>query len=309
MTATHSAETGTSTAAAGAAEPTTGSPAPRTPRSPRRRPRPATALRYLALVIMLIVLAGPLLWQLSLSLKGPGDDLYQRPPQLIPSDFTLSNFTEVIDRIPVLTFVLNSFIVAALVIGGNIVLATLAGYALARLRWKLRPVATGVFVAAMLVPLEAIIIAQFLLVRSMGLTDTLFAVALPMLVTPLNVLLMRNAFLGIPDEMEEAAVVDGANAWQRFLRICVPQVKGVVSVVAIFAFVGSWNDFLWPLIILTSEQNYTLTVGLNYLRGTFYDDPRLIAAGTIIALIPILALFVAMQRYFMRGLEQGGIKG
>ena len=285
-------------------------PPPAAPSStPRRTPRRSTVVRYVLLSVMLVVLAGPLLWQLSMSFKGPADDLYQRPPQLIPSDPTLGNFAEVIARIPVLTFVLNSFIVAALVIGGNIVLATLTGFALARLRWRLRPVATGVFVAAMLVPLEAIIIAQFLLVRSMGLTDTLVGVALPMLVTPLNVLLMRNAFLGIPDEMEEAAVVDGANAWQRFLKICVPQVKGVISVVAIFAFVGSWNDFLWPLIVLTSEQNFTLTVGLNYLRGTFYDDPRLIAAGTIIALIPIIALFVAMQRYFMRGLEQGGIKG
>lgn len=275
----------------------------------RRTLRAPVVLRYTALTVMLIVLAGPLLWQLSLSLKGPDDDLYQRPPQLIPTDPTLENFTGVAERIPVLTFVANSFIVAALVIGGNIILATAAGFALARLRWKLRPVATGAFVAAMLVPLEAIIIAQFLLVRSAGLTDTLVGVALPMLVTPLNVLLMRNAFLGIPDEMEEAAVIDGADAWQRFLRVCVPQVKGVISVVAIFAFVGSWNDFLWPLIILTSEQNYTLTVGLNYLRGTFYDDPRLIAAGTIIALIPIIVLFVALQRYFMRGLEQGGIKG
>lgn len=282
---------------------------PARPTARRRRPQRATVVRYIALSVMLLVLAGPLLWQLSLSFKGPADDLYRRPPQLIPSDPTLGNFSEVIDRIPVLTFVLNSFLVAAIVIGGNIGLATLAGFALARLRWRLRPAATAVFVAAMLVPLEAIIIAQFLLVRSMGLTDTLLGVALPMLVTPLNVLLMRNAFLGIPEEMEEAAVVDGANAWQRFLRICVPQVKGVISVVAIFAFVGSWNDFLWPLIVLTSEQNYTLTVGLNYLRGTFYDDPRLIAAGTIIALIPIIALFVAMQRYFMRGLEQGGIKG
>ncbi|MGY5764275.1 carbohydrate ABC transporter permease [Brachybacterium sp. DNPG3] len=284
-------------------------PTPALPRPARRRRRSGTITRYVVLVVMLVVLAGPLLWQLSLSLKGPGDDLYAQPPQLLPTDPTLSNFTDVIARIPVLAFVLNSFVVAAIVIIGNLVLATAAGFALARLRWRLRPVATGVFVAAMLVPLEAIIIAQFLLVRSMGLTDTLLGVALPMLVTPLNVLLMRNAFLGIPEEIEEAAVVDGANAWQRFLRICMPQVKGVMSVVAIFAFVGSWNDFLWPLIILTSEDNYTLTVGLNYLRGTFYDDPRLIAAGTIIALVPIIALFVAMQRYFMRGLEQGGIKG
>lgn len=275
----------------------------------RRRPQAGTVARYAVLLVMLVVLAGPLLWQLSLSLKGAGDDLYARPPQLIPSDPTLENFSGVLDRIPVPRFVVNSAVVAALVVGGNIIFATLAGFALGRLRWRLRPVVAGVFVIGMLVPLEAIIIAQFLLVRSASLTDTLLGVALPMIVTPLNVLLMRNAFLGIPDELEEAAVLDGANVWQRFLRICLPQVKGVVSVVAIFAFVGSWNDFLWPLIVLSSEDNYTLTVGLNYLRGTFYDDPRLIAAGTMIALVPIVVFFVALQRYFMRGLEQGGIKG
>ena len=275
----------------------------------RRRVRPATVGRYAILVLMLVLLAGPLLWQLSLALKGPGDDLYAVPPQLLPADPTLDNFAGVIDRIPVLRFVLNSVVVAALVVGGNIVLATLAGFALGRLRWRLRPVATAVFVAALLVPLEAIIIAQFLLVRSANLTDTLLGVALPMLVAPLNVLLMRNAFLGIPDELEEAAVIDGATVWQRFRRICLPQVKGVVSVVAIFAFVGAWNDFLWPLVVLSSENSYTLTVGLNYLRGTFYDDPRLIAAGTIVALVPVIVFFAALQRYFMRGLEQGGIKG
>lgn len=274
-----------------------------------RRLRPSTVLRYAALLIMLVVLAGPLLWQISLSLKGPMDDLYAQPPELIPTDPTLENFAGVMDRIPVLRFVGNSFIVAALVIVGNVVFSTFAGFALARLRWRLRPVATGVFIAAMLVPLEAIIIAQFLLVRSANLTDTLVGAALPMIVTPLNVLLMRNAFLGIPDELEEAAVIDGAGVWTRFRRVCLPQVTGVVSVVAIFSFVGSWNDFLWPLIVLSSEDTFTLTVGLNYLRGTFYDDPRLIAAGTVIALIPIIIVFAALQRFFIRGLEQGGIKG
>ncbi|HLR27711.1 MAG TPA: carbohydrate ABC transporter permease [Ruania sp.] len=274
-----------------------------------RRRQSGKLVRYLILLLMLVLLAGPLLWQLSLSLKGPGDDLHAQPPALIPEDPTLENFSSVMHQIPVPRFLVNSVIVAILVVGGNIVLSLLAGFALGRLRWRLRPVATGVFIMAMLVPLEAIIIAQFLLVRSVGLTDTLIGAALPMLVTPLNVLLMRNAFMGIPVELEEAAVIDGANVWQRFLRICAPQVKGMVSVVAIFAFVGAWNDFLWPLVVLSSENNYTLTVGLNYLRGTFYDDPTLIAAGTIIAVIPIIIFFIALQRYFMKGLEQGGIKG
>lgn len=274
-----------------------------------RRVSGGTVARYAVLVLMLVLLAGPLLWQLSLSFKGAGDDLYAQPPQLLPTDPTLENYGGVLDRVPVLRFVLNSAVVAALVVGGNVVFATAAGFALARLRFRGRGLATGLFVAALLVPVEAIIIAQFLLVRSAGLTDNLLGVALPTLVAPLNVLLMRNAFAGIPDELEEAAVIDGAGVWQRFRRICMPQVKGVMTVVAIFAFVGSWNDFLWPLIVLSSEQNYTLTVGLNMLKGTFYDDPRLIAAGTIVALVPIIVFFAALQRYFMRGLEQGGIKG
>ncbi|WP_454051068.1 carbohydrate ABC transporter permease [Cellulomonas sp. Marseille-Q8402] len=274
-----------------------------------RRPGTGTVVRYLVLLLMVVLMAGPMLWQLSLSLKGAGDALYERPPRLIPQDFTLSNFTEVLDRVPVVRYLGNSMVVAAMAVTANIVGATCAGYALARLRFRGRGVATGVFVAALLVPIETVIVSQFLLVRSMGLADTLLGVVLPGAVAALNVLLMRNAFAALPRELEEAAVVDGANAWQRFTRICAPQVKGVITVVAIFAFVGSWNDFLWPLIVLSSEDNYTLSVGLNRLRGTFYDDPRLIAAGTVIALVPIVVLFVSLQRYFFRGLESGGIKG
>lgn len=279
-----------------------------TTRQARRR-RLGTVAQYLVLIAVLVLLAGPLLWQLSLSLKGAGDDLYARPPQLIPSDPTLSNFTSVLDRVPVLRYVGNSVVVAVMVVVGNIVGATLAGYALARLRFRGRGIVTGLLLVAMLVPIETVIISQFLLVRSLQLQNTLVAVALPTLITALNVFLMRNAFGGIPGELEEAATIDGANAWQRFGRICVPQVKDVITVVAIFAFVGAWNDFLWPLIVLSDDSQYTLTVGLNRLRGTFYDDPRLIAAGTIVALVPIIVFFALLQRYFFRGLESGGLKG
>ncbi|UNX56525.1 carbohydrate ABC transporter permease [Georgenia sp. TF02-10] len=286
----------------------TSSAAPQAPRR-RRRVRPGTVVQYLVLVAMFLLLAGPLVWQLSLSLKGAGDDLYARPPQLVPTDPTLTNFAEVLDRVPVLHYVGNSVVVAAFVVGGNVVGATLAGYALARLRFRGRSLVLGLLLTAMLVPVETVIVSQFLLVRSMQLQNTLLGVALPTLITALNVFLMRNAFAAIPKELEEAATIDGANAWQRFLRICVPQVKGVITVVAIFSFVGAWNDFLWPLIVLSDDSQYTLTVGLNRLRGTFYDDPRLIAAGTVVALVPIVAFFALLQRYFFRGLESGGLKG
>ncbi|MDX3224919.1 carbohydrate ABC transporter permease [Streptomyces sp. ME19-01-6] len=275
----------------------------------RRRARPGSLARYLILVLMAVLLAGPLVWQLSLSLKGSGEPLYTRPPEVIPEHPTLDHFATVLDRVPVPRYLLNSLAVAAMAVVGNVVGATCAGYALGKLRFRGRGVATAVCVAALLVPSETVLIAQFLTIRTAGLVNTLVGVALPTLVAALNVLLMRNAFGNLPAEFEEAAIVDGANAWQRFIRVSVPQVKGVITVVAIFAFVGSWNDFLWPLIVLSDEQNYTLTVGLNRLRGTFYDDPRLIAAGTIIALIPIVAFFAVLQRYFFRGLEAGGLKG
>lgn len=278
-------------------------------RRPRRRVSATAVLQHLVLGAMFVLLAGPLVWQLSLSLKGPGDDLYARPPRLLPSDPTLTNFVDVLDRVPVLHYVGNSLVVAGIVVIGNIVGATLAGYALARLRFRGRKVVLGLLLSAMFVPVETVIISQFLLVRSMQLQNTLLGVALPTLITALNVLLMRNAFAAIPKELEEAATIDGANAWQRFLRVCAPQVKGVITVVAVFSFVGAWNDFLWPLIVLSDDSQYTLTVGLNRLRGTFYDDPRLIAAGTIVALVPIVAFFALLQRYFFRGLESGGLKG
>lgn len=281
------------------------------PRARRRHRRlvPATIGRYIALTLMVIVLAGPLVWQLSLSFKGESDDLFARPPQLLPTDATLQNYSDVLERVPVLHYVLNSAIVALMAIVGNVVGATLAGYALARLRFRGRGIAVGVVVAALLIPTETVLISQFLAVRGLGLTDTLLGVVLPTLVTALNVLLMRNAFAALPDELDQAALVDGANAWQRFIYIAVPQVKGVITVVAIFAFVGSWNDFLWPLIVLSDATNFTLTVGLNRLRGTFTGDPRLVAAGTIIALIPIVVFFAALQRFFFKGLESGGLKG
>ena len=161
----------------------------------------------------------------------------------------------------------------------------------------------------MVIPIEGVMISQFLIIRSIHLQNTLLAVALPGLCGAINILLMTNAFRSIPMELEEAAMVDGANLWQRFFHIGVPQVKGTMTVVGIFAFVGAWNDFLWPLIAISDESKYTLTLGMNRLKGMFIQDPRLIAAGALVSLIPIIVFFCCFQRYFFRGLEQGGLKG
>ncbi|MFD7320420.1 carbohydrate ABC transporter permease [Streptomyces sp. NPDC059875] len=273
-------------------------------------PTPAAkAARYLLLAVVLLLTIGPFLWQLSTSLKGPGEDVYSRTPDFLPRDWTFSNYAQVADTIPVWTYALNSLTVAAIAVAGNVVGATLAGFALSRLRFRGVRLVLGLFLATLVLPGEVTIVSQYVTVRSMGLTDTLLGVALPGAIAMLNVLLMYTAFQAVPPELDAAALVDGANVWQRLIHVGLPNVRGMLSVVVIFTFIGAWDDFLWPLIVLNDPERYTLTVGLQYLDGTFTANPRLIAAGTMIAFLPIVAVFAALQRFFFKGVEEGAIKG
>lgn len=266
-------------------------------------------LRYALLLLVLVITIGPFLWQLSTSLKGLSEDVFTQAPSFIPKKPTLGNYAEVTRTIPVWTYIGNSLIVAVLVVGGNAIGATLAGFALAKLRFRGAKLVLGLLLATLVLPGEVTIISQFVIVRSLGLANTLIGVALPGAIAMLNVLLMRTAFQAIPGDIDAAAIIDGATAWQRLIRIGLPNVRGMLSVVVIFSFIGAWDDFLWPLIVLTDPEKYTLTVGLQYLNGTFTSNPRLIAAGTMIAFLPIVAIFAVLQRFFFRGVEAGAIKG
>lgn len=270
---------------------------------------PELVLRYLLLAGVIVISIGPFLWQLSTSLKGVGESLYSSPPQFLPSELTLENYAAVTEVIPVWSYVGNSLFVAFFNVTLTVIGCAMAGYALARLQFRGKLIAIGIFVATLLIPQESSMIALTQLVNSMGLANTLVAVFLPTMMSSISVLLMWNAFLAIPKEVDEAAIVDGANVWQRFLRLGLPSVKGTISVVALLAFMGSWNDFLWPLLILSDPDNYTLTVGLNYLQGTFADNPRIVAAGTMLAVAPLVVLFLLLQRMFFRGVAEGGVKG
>ena len=265
-------------------------------------------VRYLLLLVVILISIGPFLWQLATSLKSIGEDLYSMPPSFWPEEFTLSAYSQVTEVIPVWSYVGNSVFVAVCNVSLSLIGCALAGYALARLEFRGKLLGIGVFVATLLIPQESSMIALTQLVNGMGLGNTLVAVFLPTMMSAISVLLMWNAFLALPKEVDEAAIVDGANTWQRFLRLGLPSVKGTLAVVALLAFMGSWNDFLWLLLILSDPDKYTLTVGLNYLQGTFADNPRVVAAGTIIAVAPLVALFLALQRVFFRGVAEGGVK-
>lgn len=286
-------------------------PAPVTPkpRALRLRAAGGTGVRYLLLLMVLVITVGPFLWQLSTSLKGAGESVFGYPPQLLPQHPTLDHYASATRTVPVFAYALNSLLVAVGCAVTNCLFGSLAGYALARMEFRGRRIAFGIFLATMIIPFETIMVSEFLLMRSLHLNDTLVGVMLPMAVTGLSILLFRNAFLGLPKEIEEAAVLDGAGEWQRYVKIALPSVRGTTAVVAIFSFVFAWDDFLWPLIVLSDPANYTLTVGIQYLSGTFTNDQRVVAAGTMIAVVPLLLLFFTLQRYFFRGVGEGAVKG
>jgi len=267
-------------------------------------------VRYLLLILLLLISVGPFLWQLSTSLKSVTEDIYSFPPRLIPQHPTLEAYASVTRFIPVYKYAYHSLLIAVASVVSNAVLATLAGYALGTMKFRGKLVVMGIFLSTLLLPGEVTLTSQFLIVNSLGLANTLAGVYLPGVVGAVNVLLMTTACRAIPGEVLEAATIDGASTLQRIRHIVWPNVRGMVAVVAVFCFIGAWDDFLWPLIVLSDPDKYTLTVGMAFLKSSIGGaDPRQIAAGTMVALIPIIIVFAALQRVFFSGVEGGAVKG
>ncbi|GAA1240692.1 carbohydrate ABC transporter permease [Kitasatospora nipponensis] len=295
----HGTGTGTGTGGnAGAVRPPLGP-------TPRRRRRWPLLLRYAVLVAVLLVMFFPLVWQLLTSLKGPGENIYDG---FLPRHPSLQAYRKVARTFPLWSYLGNTLVVAALAVSSNCVFAAMGGYAMSRRGWRGRRAVHLLFVATLMFPFESVMISMFLAVRSMGLIDTLVGVWIPGAVSTLSILIMRTAFLAVPDELEEAAVLDGAGEWRRFWSVYLPQTRGTLAVIAITSFIGAWDDFLWPLIALRSNEHYTLQLGLATLSGSFTNDQRLVAAGSIIALLPIAVLFFALQRVFFQGIADGAVK-
>lgn len=265
--------------------------------------------KYALLLGVLALMVFPFLWQLSTSLKGAGENIYDFPPSLIPAEPTLSNYAEVLRTIPVLDYAWHSLLVGGGTVLSNVVFATLAGYALGTMKFRYKWIILAIFFSTLLLPGEVTLTSQYMTIKSLGLANTLWGVFLPGAIAAMNVLLMMAACKMIHPDTLDAATIDGANTMQRLRHIVWPNIRGMVSVVALFSFIGAWDDFLWPLVVLSDPANYTLTVGMQYLNSSFAANPRVIAAGTMIALIPIIVLFASLQKHFFRGVEEGGIKG
>jgi len=246
----------------------------------------------------------PFLWLLSTSLKG-AEELFAYPPTFVPSTFVWENYIGLWRAIPLGAYFINTVVVTLMSVFVNVLVSSLAGFAFARLEFRYRPALFYGVIAAILIPKEVIILPLYATVLKMHLADSLVGVALPFAVDGLGIFMMRQAFMAIPDEIEDAALVDGASPLRLWWSIMVPMTKPTIATLTIFTFIAAWGDFLWPLVVLKSPENYTLQVGLSFMMGTFVDNFRYVAAGAVLSILPVFAVFVLMQKHFERGLFAG----
>ncbi|MEA2549857.1 MAG: putative chitobiose transport system permease protein [Chloroflexota bacterium] len=281
----------------------------RTRRRPRGRVLASSWLWYLVLVGLAVITVFPFFWMLMTSLKGPADPVYSIPPQFIPSDPSLNAYQRVLEALPIPTFFMNSLIVAVSVGALNVLVAAMAAYPLAKMRFFGRDAIFYALLATLIVPAQLTYIPSFVLaVNVFHYYNSLPALILPNLVSAFNIFLLRQAFRSVPNDLLDAARVDGAGEWRIWWSILLPIIRPSLAAVAIFTFVTSWNDFLWPSLMLHTKDGLTLPVGLAALQSFFQSDFRSIAAGVTITVVPILLFFIVVQRYFVRGLA-GAVKG
>ena len=277
--------------------------------------KPKNLLTHAILIFVCLLSLIPFLWLLSTALKGRGENIFAYPPVFFPKDFTLNNFVEVLKLVPIVKYVLNSFIVAGITVVLNVILSALAAYPLARMEFKGKKITFFAILATIMVPFQTIMLPVYIITLKLNLVDSYseimgyLGLILPFAVNAFGIFLLRQAFLTIPKEIEESAVVDGCNSLQIFSKILLPMIKPQVALLAIFTFIGSWGEFLWPSIVLTNEKLYTLPVGINNLSSAFSSDYRLVAAGSIISIVPIIIFFLSLQKYFIQGENEGAVKG
>lgn len=238
----------------------------------------------------------------------PKDKLFNGGSHLWPGTFTLDNFSGLFDKFPIGTWFTNSVLVALFTTVLSVSVNLFAGYAFAKLRFPGKNVLFFLILSTMMIPAQAIMIPQFRMVSELGIFGTFWAVILPSASTAFGLFLARQFMLSIPNELIEAARVDGASNLRIFFRIVLPLCKPLIAVMTLLAFMGQWNDFLWPLIVLKTPELYTLPVSLRFLQGQYDANYGGLMAMALLTCLPLVVLFLLLQRYFVQGLARSGIK-
>jgi multiple sugar transport system permease protein len=286
------------------------------PATAARRGRTARARRrwgdrlvqYALAILALIILAGPLLWMLSSSLKTRAEVL-ANPPTLVPADLRISNYTDVFNEVPFARYLLNSLLVASVVTVVALLFHSMAAYSLARLSFPGRNAIFLGILSTLMVPFTVIIVPLFVIVDWLGWVDTYQGLIVPMIPHAFGIFLLRQFYLSVPRELEEAAIVDGASLMRVYWHIILPLSRPILAALGVFFFLANWNNFLWPLIVTQSQEMWVVQLGIQQFTGQHEIQHNLTMAASTVAALPTLILFFVLQRRLVEGIKLTGLKG
>lgn len=271
-------------------------------------------VQYGLLSGMVLISVIPFFWLLSTALKSPTENIFAYPPAFIPAHPTPNNFIQVFKQIPILKFFFNSMMATGLTVILNLTLSVMAAYPLARMQFYGKKLFFLLTLSTMMVPFQALMIPLYIVCLKLNLTDkggllqAWLGLALPFAFSGFGVFFVRQALVTLPKALEESAILDGCNSFQVLWYVLLPLIRPTLASLSVFAFMASWGEFLWPSLILSDPEKLTLPVGLVQLQSTFSADWKLIAAGTILSVLPIMVFFFTMQRYFISGAMTGAVK-
>ena len=271
------------------------------------RIRGGTVALHVALVVFGALSLLPLLWMVSASFMSTGEAT-TLPPPLVPNRPTLSHYADLFGRLALGRYALNSAFIAIVTTVASLAINASAGYAFAKLRFHGRDIAFRTLMAGLAIPVQVAMLPLFLLVKALGLVNTYGGVIIPGLASIFGIFLVRQYALAIPDDLLDAARIDGAGEWRVFRSIALPAIRPVLATLALWTFLATWNDFMWPLIVLSDDRRYTLPVALAGLVGEHAQDVELMMAGAVVTVLPVLVLFLFLQRFFIERVTEGAVK-
>lgn len=265
-------------------------------------------LLYTLLVIGAMIALTPMVWMLSASVMPTGE-ASAYPPRFFPSTVTFSHYGELFTRLNLGRYLFNSAFIALTVTAISLVINSMAGYAFAKLRFRGRDRTFRLLSLGLVLPVQVAMLPLFLLMKNLHLINTYWGVIIPGMSSIFGIFLIRQYALSIPDDMLDAARIDGASELRIYWEVVVPGILPILATLAIWTFLATWNDFMWPLIVLSDESHYTLPVALANLSGEHVQDTELMMAGSVLTVIPVLAVFLFLQRYYIQGVMAGSVKG
>ena len=267
-----------------------------------------SAIKYLVLAVGAVIMVFPFIWMIIASLMTAGE-IQLRPPVWFPAVPQFNNYTELPEKVPLLRLYFNSIFTSGIIVFGVLLSSSLAGFAFAKYRFPGRDFLFYLILATMMIPFFVTLIPVFFIVRQLGWYDTYQGLVVPGLTSAYGIFLMRQFMITLPDELIDAARIDGASELRIFMRIIVPLVKPALATLGTFTFIASWNNFLWPLLVLSNRELFTLPLGINTMKSLYSDNTNLLMAGTAVSVIPMLIVFIFLQRYFIQGIALTGLKG